>query len=427
GAGGVIEFSDLLKRPLESWKYLLLAIESGEIALQLSNLAVNSVFMGSTNEAHLEAFRQHPEYNSFRARLQLMRVGYLLDYKREMQIYDTQIVPQVRTHVAPHAIQIAALWAVLSRLLRSDAAHFEDPTLGKIAASLTPMEKALLYAEGTVPRRLGAEEAKLLRAGVETVAREFESLAVYEGITGASPRELRTLILDAAQHPLHSCLSPLGVLDQLQVLCDKGDYTFLKHKPDSGYHDHRGFLTQVRDAWLVKLDSEVRSCTGLIEESRNEELFDKYVTQVSLWVKGERFRDPLTGKYEDPDETLFKRIEGILEVEDAKEFRRNLISMVAAYAIDHPGQTPDPAHIFPRYLERVKESYYSERRGVVAAVIRDMLTLLSNDDDARASLSNEARVQAEAAIERMVKDFGYCKLCARSCLGELQKAHYADA
>lgn len=40
GAGGVIEFSDLLKRPLESWKYLLLALESGEIALNFSNLAV---------------------------------------------------------------------------------------------------------------------------------------------------------------------------------------------------------------------------------------------------------------------------------------------------------------------------------------------------------------------------------------------------
>ena len=57
GAGGVIEFSDLLKRPLESWKYLLLALESGEIALNFSNLAINSVFLGSTNEAHLDAFR----------------------------------------------------------------------------------------------------------------------------------------------------------------------------------------------------------------------------------------------------------------------------------------------------------------------------------------------------------------------------------
>jgi serine protein kinase len=430
GAGGVIEFSDLLKRPLESWKYLLLAIESGEISLTYSNLAVNSVFMGSTNEAHLEAFRQHPEYNSFRARLQLLRVGYLLDYKREQEIYDTQIIPQVRSHVAPHSTFVAALWSVLTRLLRSDVSHYDEPALGKLAASLTPMEKALLYADGTIPRRLGNDEAKLLRANISTVFSEFESLPVYEGITGASPREVRTLLLDAAQHPLHSCLSPLGVTDQIQVLCDKGDYQFLKHKPDSGFHDHRAFLLQVRDAWLGRLDTEVRTSTGLVEESRYEELFERYIMHVSLWVKGERYRDPLTGRYEDPDETLFKRVEDILEVKDAKEFRRNLISVVAAYAIDHPGQPMDPAEIFPRYLERVKESYFTERRSFVAAMIGDMLTLLADNPQAQAQalgMPSDRRRDAQAAIDRLLSSYGYCQLCARDSLGELLRARYADA
>jgi predicted Ser/Thr protein kinase len=70
GQGGVIEYSDLLKRPLDAWKYLLMAIEEGEVALTMSMLTVNSVLIASTNEVHLEAFRQHPEFNSFRARLQ---------------------------------------------------------------------------------------------------------------------------------------------------------------------------------------------------------------------------------------------------------------------------------------------------------------------------------------------------------------------
>jgi predicted Ser/Thr protein kinase len=428
GEGGLIEFSDLLKRPLESWKYLLLAIESGEVALNMSNLAVNSVFMGSTNEAHLEAFRQHPEYNSFRARLQLMRVGYLLDYLREREIYDTQIVPHVRSHASPHATYIVALWSVLTRLLRSDAAHYEEPALGKIAASLTPLEKALLYADGAVPRRFGGDEAKTLRAGLSVIAREFDWLPVYEGITGASPREVRTLLLDAAQHPREACLSPLAVLDQIQSLCDKGDYQFLKHKPDAGFHDPRAFMLQVRDAWLAKLDDEVRTCTGLIDESRNEELFDRYVTQVSLWVKGERYRDPMTGKLEEPDQSLMRRIEEILEVSDATEFRRNLISVVGAYSMDHPGQALSPAAVFPRHLERVKESYYAERRGLVAAVIRDVLVLLSEGDaDQAAAMPAEQHKQAQAALDRLIETYGYCRACARSCLGELQRARYPQA
>jgi serine protein kinase len=426
GAGGVIEFSDLLKRPLESWKYLLLAIESGEISLAFSNLAVNSVFMGSTNEAHLDAFRQHPEYNSFRARLQLVRVAYLLDFKREKEIYDTQIIPQVRSHVAPHSTHVAALWAVLTRLLRSEVAHYDEPALGKLAAALTPMEKALLYTEGTIPRRLNNEEGKLLRAGIQQIAQEFDPLPLYEGMTGASPREVRTLLLDAAQHPEHACLSPLGVLDQIQALCEKGDYPFLKHKPDSGFHDHRGFLAQVRDGWLSRVDTELRTSTGLVEESRYEELFERYVTQVSLWIKGERYRDPLTGKYEEPDETLFRRIEDILEVKDAKEFRRNLISNVAAFAIDHPGQPLEPQLIFPRHVERVKETYFLERRSQIAIMLRDMLSLLS-DPSQQPVLEEDRRRAAQAALDRIIADYGYCQQCARACLGELLKARYADA
>jgi len=426
GAGGMIEFSDLLKRPLESWKYLLLALESGEVALNYSNLAVNSVFIGSTNDAHLDAFRQHPEYNSFRARLQLTRVGYLLDYNREREIYDSQIIPQVRSHVAPHSTWAAALWAVLTRLLRSDVAHYDDPALGRLAVGLTPMDKAMLYADGTIPRRLLGEEAKLLRAGMAQVVQEFDSLPVYEGMTGASARELRTLLLDAAQHPDHMCLSPLGVFDQIQTLCEQGDYQFLKHKPESGYHDHRGFLSQVRDQWLTRIDTEVRSSTGLVEESRYEELFARYVTQVSLWIKGERYRDPLTGRYEDPDQTLFRNIEDILDVRDPKEFRRNLISVVAAYSIDHPGAKPDPAQIFPRYLERVKEAYFTERRGVIAAMLRDMLSLLSKTAP-RTVLEEDRRLAAQAALDRLLKDYGYCEHCARACLGELLKERYVDA
>jgi predicted Ser/Thr protein kinase len=426
GAGGVIEFSDLLKRPLESWKYLLLALESGEIALNYSNLAVNSVFMGSTNEAHLDAFRQHPEYNSFRARLQLVRVGYLLDYNREREIYDAQIIPQVRAHVAPHATWIAALWAVLTRLLRSDVGHYEEPSLGKLAAGLTPMDKALLYADGTIPRRLSNDESKSLRAGMALVMQEFDSLPMYEGMTGASPREIRTLLMDAAQHPDYQCLSPLGVFDQIQLLVDKGDFQFLKHKPESGYHDHRGFLTQVREQWLTRIDTELRASTGLVEESRYEELFDRYVTQVSLWIKGERYRDPLTGRYEEPDETLFRNIEEILDVKDPKDFRRNLISVVAAFSIDHPGEKPDPTQIFPRYLERVKEAYYTERRGLVAATLRDMLNLLS-DVNTRPLLEEDRRRAAQSSLDRLLAEHTYCRNCARSCLNELLKARYADA
>ncbi|MDD9969216.1 MAG: serine protein kinase PrkA [Myxococcales bacterium] len=423
GSCGLIEYSDLLKRPLDAWKYLLMAIETGEVALNHSILPVNAVLLGSTNETHLEAFRQHPEYDSFRARLTLLRVGYLLHYREEQRIYDSQIIPQLRVPVAPHATFVAALWAVLTRLLRSDPAHYEDPQLGKLVADLTPMEKAHLFADGAIPRRLSSDDGKLLRANLAEVVEEFDHITPYQGLFGASPREIRTLLLDAAHWNDEGCLSPLSVMDQIEALCEGGDYDFLKLDPDGGYHDPIVFLGQVRKAWLSIFDNEVRSATGLVDESQYDELFARYVTQVSLWVKGERFRDPLTGDERDPDETLFERIEEILEVEDADAFRRNLISGVAAHAIDHPGDRMDYAAVFPDHLERVREAYFVEHRSRIGAIVRDVLLLI---DDATDQLDQARQQRAQEVWQRLQDDHGYCGDCARAALGVLIKEYYAE-
>jgi serine protein kinase len=226
------------------------------------------------------------------------------------------------------------------------------------------------------------------------------------------------------------------VLDQIKTLCEQGDYEFLQHKPDGGYHAHRDFLKQVRDAWLDELDGEVRRSTGLVEESQYRDLFDKYVTHVSLWLKGERYRDPMTGEPVDPDQTLLKRVEKILDARAPEEFRRNLISMIAAYAIDHPGEAIDHGQIFARYLERMRNAYFEEHRGQIAAMIRDMISALQADADtaARAAgsdgeshapppLDGEARERAYQGIGRL-KSYGYCEHCARASLGELLEERY---
>src|SRR4028118_159008 len=52
-AGGLLEFSDLLKRPLDAYKYLQLSVETGEVALQHQNVQLNCAMIGSANEVHL--------------------------------------------------------------------------------------------------------------------------------------------------------------------------------------------------------------------------------------------------------------------------------------------------------------------------------------------------------------------------------------
>lgn len=423
---GILEFSDLLKRPLDAWRYLLLAVEEGEVALQTSVLPLNLVFVGTSNDIHLKAFREHHEYRSFRGRLSLIRVPYLVDYRAEQSIYDAQIVPQLRGQRTPHATYVAALWAVLTRLRKPRAESYTAPShdkkLGAIAATLSPVEKAELYADGKVPDRFSNEEAAELRAHIEDVRHETDAWPSCEGSSGASPREVRTLMLDAAQDPQHDGLSPLAVLARIKDLCESADYDFLHEGVDGGYHDHRGFIEIVRQRWLDRVDDELRQATGLVEESQYLELFDRYVTSVSYWLKKEKVPNPHTGKDEDPDTRFMEGVEQMLGVvRNHDSFRKDLISGVAAYAIDHPGDKVVYARVFPRYIQQLREASWASRKKQLAEIIEDVLRVAASQPVPDAERQRRART----TLEKMTATFGYPARGARDVLAELLARRYA--
>ncbi|MDH4281176.1 MAG: serine protein kinase PrkA [Myxococcales bacterium] len=421
-SGGIVEFSDLLKRPLEAWKYLLLAIENGEVSLQMSNLPINAVMIASSNELHLSAFRQHPEYNSFRGRIVRTRMSYLLDVHREREIYDGQIVPQIPKHVAPHTTYVAALWAVLTRLRKPDGSWFAESELGTVAASLTPLEKADLLSDGVVPARLEADEAKILAQGISEVALQGAATSDYEGINGASPREVRMLLLDAAADFDEPCVSPVTFLNRLAEFCERDDYDFLKEQSDGVYRDHAAFVDVVKERWLDLVESELRAASGLIDERRHLGLFDRYVNLVSQWVKKERVFNPVTGKDEEPDLDLMKSVEESLGSDDAESFRNEILGAVAAWAIDHPEQEVDYEALFPRYIEQLRQAYFSERRQQVGEIGRAIVSVLEDDD----TLEEDLREAARQALQILIGVYGYERSSAKVALGALVDARYHD-
>ncbi|MEM9861329.1 MAG: serine protein kinase PrkA [Myxococcota bacterium] len=416
GAGGIIEFSDLLKRPLDAWKYLLTAIETGEIALPLTNMQLNSVLIASSNEMHLKAFQDHPEYHSFRGRLRPVRVPYLRNYAQEQGIYDAQIVPQLRVHVAPHATYVAALWAVLTRLRRARKERHDDSALGALGASLTPIEKADLYTLGRVPRRFDADEAKLLAREAGALYGEQAAAMDYEGLFGASPREMRGILHGAAGN---DALTPEGVFAELDRFSRRDDYVFLKLEPDGDYHDARAAIGVVRRRWLERVDDELRSASGLIDESQYLGLFDQYVNHVSHAMKGERLRNPLTGDMEEPDAALMERVESILGVDKGEAFRGEIMGQVAAWALDHPGEEMDYGTVFEAHIDALEEAYFVERRDRIRSVAADVLRLASDDDS-----PIEDRATAEPAYKRLL-ELGYEDRSVREALSALMNAHYA--
>src|SRR6185369_13711422 len=103
GNRGLIEFSDLLKRPVDTFKYLLGACETGAVNVAQTIACLDAVMIGSTNEVQLDAFKEFPDFTSFKARIELIRVPYLLSSAEERQIYAPQLKQVgIQKHVAPH-------------------------------------------------------------------------------------------------------------------------------------------------------------------------------------------------------------------------------------------------------------------------------------------------------------------------------------
>jgi serine protein kinase len=425
---GMIEYADLLKRPLEAYKYLLNTVEHAEVNVGTTILFLDTVFIGSSNESHLAVFKEIPEFQSFKGRLELVRVPYVLDYKTEQAIYDQLVTKEaVGRHVAPHATYVAALWSVLTRMRRPIPDKYTK-SLAEIVGKLGPIEKAELYAAGAVPDGLTAEQARELEVSIDKIYAESDAYPNYEGRTGASPREVKTLLFNAAQNPRYACLSPLAVFEELEELVKNVTvYEFLKQEPlPGGYHENKKFIQVVRDQFAEIVEEEVRTAMGLVDERAYNELLARYITHVSHWTKKEKLRNPTTGRLEDPDEEMMADVErtlaasGIGGGSKADELRNEIISRIGAWSIEHPGQRPDYAQVFPKHLQALRESYFAERKKVLKKTQEDLLFMLA-EGEARAKvvLPREAFERVETTLRNLESRYGYNRDSARDAISFL--------
>jgi serine protein kinase len=430
GNRGLIDFADLLKRPIDAFKYLLGTVEEGRISLDVASVEVDTVFIASSNEGYLSAFKEIPEFQSFKGRIELVRAPYLLDFRVEQQIYEAYIRavtgPTAEKHVAPHVAWVTAVWAVLTRMKKPMPEKYPKG-LAELVARLGPMEKALLYAGQGPGDGFSPEQLREMQAGVERIARESDAYPNYEGRSGASPREMKLLLMNAAQSPKFKCLSPFAMFDELEELVRGVTiYEFLKQEPLSGgYHENRKFIFQVRDRLIDKIDDEVRTSMGLVEERRYIEQFERYVSQVSYWTKREKVPNPVTRRDEDPDEEFMTEIERMLDVGTGgakrEDFRREVISKIGAWSLDHSGQKPDYEQIFPRPIAELREAFFGDRKKQVRKINEDLLVYLV---DGPSKMHADAAEAARSTLETLKSRFHYCDHCAKDAILALVRKRY---
>ncbi len=421
---GVLEYADLLKRPLETFKYLLGFCETQELLVDGTTVSLDEVLLASSNEKHLNAFKELPDFASFKGRMELVRVPYLRRWKVEREIYQAIVTESLLgRRIAPHSLSVAALWATLTRLKKANPERYASAARG-LVERLTPLEKARMYQDGETPDRLTLSQQKELKKIALSLYDESDVYPHYEGRSGASAREMKTVLLNAAQSPQHDGLHPTAIFKELRALVqDLSVYEFLQQEVVDGYHDHSEFVSVVEGWYAAEVDGEVRDCMGLVSDAHAKELFERYVQTVSAWVKGERVSNKVTGQSEKPDEPWMVDFEGYIrgKSDDVADFRRSIISSVGAWRIDNADAKVDYALIFPELFARLGQHFYEERRKQLKRTVENILKSFT---DERSLLNAKDLEQVELVLRQMQSKFGYTALAAKDAIVFLVKKRY---
>jgi serine protein kinase len=417
---GLIEYSDLLKRPIDAWKYLLVSCEQAQVSVGSLSLFFDLLMIATSNELHLTSFREYPDWPSFKGRIELIRTPYLLRSVDEEGIYHNQIKRSLmHMHIAPHSIAMAARWAVLTRLEPPSIEKFPS-SLEEIIKDLSPEEKLELYNSSDVPVRLSQKQAMELKSHIKTLYYDHFYSANYEGRFGASPREVRMIILNASQDPRFDYLSVEAVFEAIELLIEqRSTYEFLRRESVRGYRDAPHLLSLVKHRYASILEDEVRSALGFYDKESYVDLFTRYIMHVSAWTKKERLMDPLFQRQVDADEQFMASIEqNLLASHESKDdFRGTLISHIGAYMLENPQATLDYQTLFSGHIKRLKDSVYREQKNLVNRVIHSFLRLLEGDI---ASIE-ERDMKHARALQEGLYTLGYNAQSARSAMSYLMQ------
>ncbi len=420
---GFIEYSDLLKRPFEAYKYLLTTCETGQITIDSVILFLDLVMMASINDQNLDQFRERMEFISFKSRIELIKVPYLLRYSVEQEIYDRQLKKSnLGKPITPHVTMLASLWAVLTRLRHPNAARLPED-VAELVAGFSPLEKANYYNDATIPSRFSAEERKKLLKAIKAVYEETKNDLLYEGRFGVSPREIRLLLLNAAQNKNYTTLSPLALFEELEAFVEEENiYPLFEVEPRDGYLDPKRFISIIKEVHRDLIQREFHLATGLIKPNQYKELLERYIQHVKAFVQKEKIRNPVTGASEDPDEQLMNSIESILlsSDEDANEFRQNLIGKIGAYKIEHPEAELDIPYLFGDFIQILERDFFQKNKKKLRRIAENSLAYLIGE---KAHLKDNELKAVQETIETLEKEYGYPYESIREMLALVLRAY----
>ncbi|MCX6118929.1 MAG: hypothetical protein NT027_15440 [Proteobacteria bacterium] len=412
---GILEFSDLLKRPLEAFKYLLTTVEKGTLGLLTASQNIDVVFFATANEKHLDAFKTTPDFSSFNGRFDLVTVPYLLKASQEKKIYRRDIETISRTKfVAPHTLDVLCLWSIMTRLKHPDGEFYDGNNRG-LVNRLDPYGKAMLYDNRPLDESYSPADQIALKQIVPLIESESIGSIIYEGRFGASPREIRAILYRIAEDSKIKTMTPMSIFAELEKLVkDRSLYDFLQFEPRNKYHDVSHFIKNVRDYFAEIFEREFVLAMTLVEENQYDQLLARYIDNAVASVKKEKIFNRKTESQENPSEILMKDVETILGISgDAGRFRESLLARIASYKIDNPKLNIEFSLIFSDHLQRLKEHYYGQQSKQIEDNLKCILAL---GTDREREFNEKTRKIAGTTLDQLIKRFGYNEQSAKECI-----------
>ncbi len=308
---GMIEFVEVLKLDVAFLYDLLGASQEHKIKpKKFPQTDIDEVIIGHTNEPEYKKLQNNEFMEALRDRTIKIDIPYITKLTEEEKIYkkDYNSSRVKNKHIAPHTLEMAAMWAILTRL--------EEPK----KASLTLMQKLKLY------------DGKSLPGYTEENVRELRKEAIREGMEGISPRYIQDKISNClVDERARTSINPFMVLNELE--------SGLKNHSLIANEDlkkrYRELINVVKQEYEDIVKTEVQRAISADEDALSK-LCSNYIDNVKAYTQKEKVFNKYTGNREDPDERLMRSIEEKIDIPDSRkeDFRREIMNYIGALSLE---------------------------------------------------------------------------------------------
>ncbi|WP_263705959.1 PrkA family serine protein kinase [Shouchella tritolerans] len=374
---GMMEFQEMLKCDEKFlWHLLSLTQEGNFKAGRFALISADELILAHTNESEYKSFISNKKNEALHSRIIVMKIPYNLKVSEEERIYKKMIAESdlAHVHIAPHALKVAAIFTILTRL--------KEPH----KAGIDLVKKMKLY-DGEAVEGYNSQDVKELQAEVPD-----------EGMSGIDPRYVINRISSAIIRKQLTSISALDVLRSIKEGLDA--HASISKEDKERYID---YITIARKEYDMIAKEEVQKAFVYSYDESAKTLMDNYLDNVEAYCNKNKLRDPLTGEEMSPDEKLMRSIEEQIGIsENAKKaFREEILIRISAYA--RKGKKFD-YNSHERLREAIQKKLFADLKDIVK-----ITTSVKTPDESQLKKMNDV-------IARLIDEHGYNSVSANELL-----------